>query len=320
MKSAGRESRRSALMLLVFILLLVGFPFFFYGGPGYHAERSFKEAWNLGHVLFFSLTTWLVIKYVLLGRLREKSWGFFLLVFCSVLVAGIGIELLQGVAGGRSIDKWDLYRNQLGCLTAFALTGSLPLPRKGKWFLRAVVVCLLFFAVWPLYPALSDERLARNQFPLLADFETSYELSRWIDVHQLQRQQEFVRHGKYGVRVQLSTATYSGTYLFYFLHDWRDYRKLHFSVYNPEDEVLALHCRMHDTLHHEQYGGVFADRFHKRFELQPGWNDLSVSLQEVRTSPATRLMDMAQVEGFGLFVVRQQRAHVLYMDYIYLSR
>ena len=319
MKSGDGTQWRSALMPVAFVLLLIGFPFFFFGGPGYHAVRSFKEAWNLGHILFFFPTTWLIIKYVLLDRPRERSWKFFLLVFCSVLVAGIGIELLQGVIGGRTLDKGDLYRNQLGCLTAFAFTGSLPLPRQGQWFLRAVVVSLLFLAVWPLYPALSDERVARNQFPLLADFETSYEQRRWKNVHQLQRQQEFVRHGKYALRVQLSTATYSGTSLFYFPHDWRDYQQLHFSVYNPENDVLALHCRIHDALHGE-HGLLFDDRFHRRFELQPGWNDLSVSLQDVRTAPATRLMDMAQIEGLGLFVVRQQRSHVLYLDYIYLSR
>lgn len=319
MKSSGRETRRSALVPVVFVLLLIGFPFFFFGGPGYYAARSFKEAWNLGHILFFFLTTWLVVKYVLLDRPRERSWKFFILVFGSVLVAGIGIELLQGVVSGRTVGKWDLYRNQLGCLAAFAFTRSLPLPGKGQQFFQTVVVSLLLFAVWPLYPALSDERVARNQFPLLADFETPYEQRRWKNVRQLQRQQEIVRHGKYGLRVQLSTATYSGTSLFYFPHDWRDYQKLHFSVYNPEDDVLALHCRMHDTLH-GQHGRLFEDRFHKRFELQPGWNDLSVFLQEVRTAPATRLMDMAQVEGFGLFVVRQPRAHVLYLDYIYLSR
>jgi len=304
---------------LVIALLLIGFPFFFLGGPGYRASRFFKEAWNLGHILFFFLITWLIIRYAPFVRSWARSWRMFLLFFCSVLVVGIGIELLQGVFSGRSLDPWDVCRNQLGCLTAFAVSGSLPLAHKGQSFFRVIVVSLLLLAVWPLYPALSDERRAHKQFPLLADFETPYEQTRWKNVHQLQRQQKFVRHGRYALRVQLSTATYSGTSLFYFPHDWRNYRTLHFSVLNPEDGMLALHCRMHDALHKE-HGLLYTDRFHKRFELQPGWNDLSVSLQEVRIAPATRLMDMAQIEGFGLFVVRQQRAHVLYLDYIYLSR
>ncbi len=319
MRMVGKDNRCSVLVPVIFVLLLIGFPFFFFGGPGYHAGRSFKAAWDLGHVVFFFLTSSLVI--ALLGSVwqERKSWQLFICLFFLILVAGVGIELLQQSVGGRMVDGWDLYRNQLGCLAAFCLTGSLPISRKVNFYILVGVLGLLFVAIWPIYQGLVDEQTARRQFPLLADFETPFEQTRWKDVRQLQRQQEIVRHGHFGLRVQLSTATYSGTSLFYFPNDWRDYKRLHFSVYNPEDEFFFLHCRIHDTLH-AQHGMRFDDRFYRRFELQPGWNDLSVSLQEVRTAPATRLMDMAQVEGFGVFVIRQQRARVVYLDYIYLSR
>ncbi len=319
MKNAVGTGRCSVLVPVVCVLLLVGFPFFFFGGPGYHAARSFKAAWDLGHILFFFLASYLVIACSRSGRDEKKSWMFFGLFFVFVLVAGVLIELVQQMLGGRSVDGWDVYRDLLGCLVAFTVTGSLPLAPREYLLLSAAVVVLLFGAVWPLYPSLTDEQTARGQFPLLADFETPFEQNRWKDVRQLQRQKNIVRQGQYGLRVQLSTATYSGTSLFYFPHDWRGFRTLHFSVYNPEEEVLFLHCRIQDGLH-AQHGMRFDDRFHKRFELRPGWNDLSVSLQEVRTAPATRLMDMAQVEGFGLFVIRQPRARVIYLDSIYLSR
>lgn len=319
MGKAGGAASRSVRVPFVCFLLLVGFPFFFFGGPGYHAARSFKAAWDLGHILFFFLASYLALACSGIVRKEKKSWLFFGLFLLLVLAAGVVIELVQQVLGGRSVDGWDICRNLLGCLAAFTVTGSLPLGSRGYLLLSAIVVVLLCAAVWPLYPALSDERTARRQFPLLADFETPFEQNRWHDIRQLQRQENIVRRGRYGLRVQLSTATYSGTSLFYFPHDWRGFRQLHFSVYNPEDEALFLHCRIHDGLH-EQHGMRFDDRFHKRFTLDPGWNDLSVSLQEVRTAPATRLMDMAQVEGFGLFVIRQPRARVLYIDSIYLSR
>ncbi len=319
MENAVGTGRRSILVPVVFVLLLIGFPFFFFGGPGYHAARSFKAAWDLGHILFFFLATYLAIACTRSTRHEQKSWLFFGLFLLLVLVAGIIIELVQQMIGGRSVSGWDVYRNLLGCLAAFTVTGSLPLAKRGYLFLSAAVVILLFAAGRPLYTSLTDEQTARNQFPLLSDFETPFEQNRWKDVRQLQRQKNIVRRGQYGLRVQLSTATYSGTSLFYFPHDWRGFQTLHFSVYNPEEEVLFLHCRIQDGLH-AQHGMRFDDRFHKRFTLRPGWNDLSVSLQEVRTAPATRLMDMAQVEGFGLFVIRQPRARVVYLDSIYLSR
>ena len=319
MKNTGQTGHRSFRIRIVFILLLIGFPFFFFGGPGYHAARSFKAAWDLGHILFFFLASYLMITCTRSGRREKKSWLFFGLSLLVVLVAGVIIELVQQAIGGRSVDGWDVYRNLLGCLTAFTVTGALPLASRGYLFLSAAVLVLLLAAVWPLYPSLADERTARRQFPLLSDFETPFEQNRWKDVRQLQRQKNIVRRGQYALRVQLTTATYSGTSLFYFPHDWRDFRTLHFSVYNPDEEVLFLHCRIHDRLH-TQHGMRFDDRFHKRFTLRPGWNDLSVSLQEVRTAPVSRLMDMAQVQGFGLFVIRQPRARVLYLDSIYLSR
>lgn len=314
-----KNCRNSWLVPVVYLLLLIGFPFFFFGGPGYRAERSFKAAWNLGHILFFFLTTWQVICLFRSSGQGKKSWLFFILVFTGVLMAGGAVEIAQQFTGGRTVDGWDLYRNQLGSLLAFAMTGSLPLcRRKNRWLIFAVAG-LILLNTWPLYKALFDEQTAQAQFPLLADFETPFEVTRWNDVRQLRRQREIVRHGDYGLRVQLSTATYSGTSLFYFPHDWRDYRWLHFSVYNPEDEAFQLHCRINDALHSE-HGNRFDDRFYTRFELRPGWNDLVISLQEVRTAPATRLMDMARITGFGLFVIRQQHARVLYLDNVYLSR
>lgn len=309
----------TVLLSFVFILLLTGVPFFFIGGPAYHTARSFKECWNLGHVLFFFLATWLVVSLRASRQLPQKDWFFFIWVFLGVLGSGICIELLQKASGGRAVDGWDLYRNQLGCLAAFVCTASLPLTQKGNRLLMLMLTGLLLVAARPLYQALADEQAARNQFPVLSDFETPFEQMRWRDIHQLSRQQKFVRHGRYGLRVQLSTATYSGTSLFYFPHDWRDYKRLYFSVFIPDTDFLFLHCRINDTLHN-QHGLRFDDRFHKRFTLQPGWNDLSVALQDVRTAPATRLMDMEHIEGLGLFVIRQKRTHVLYLDHVYLSR
>jgi hypothetical protein len=319
MKNAETIGRHSLLVPGICILLLIGFPFFFFGGPGYHAARSFKAVWNLGHILFFFLATWLYLAFAGNHENRAGSRLFFFEVFFIVLLAGIVIELIQKALGGRIVDAGDIYRDGLGCVVAFVFTGSLPVTRKDHLLLGYAIVGLLFMAAWPVYRSLADEQTARSQFPLLADFETPFERWRFGDIRQLQREQKIARHGRYGLRVQLSTATYSGTSLFYFPHDWRNYRMLHFSIYNPENNNLTLHCRIHDTPH-GQHGMRFDDRFHRRFELHFGWNDCSVALEDVQAAPTTRLMDMAQVESFAIFVVRQKRPRVLYLDNMYLSR
>ncbi len=301
--------------------LLLGFPFFFFGGPGYHSSRSFAAAWDLGHILFFTLATWLLAR-ILLARNPGRTFFFlFLQVFFGILLAGIGVELLQMGIDGRFPDLRDVMRNQLGCLVGFAFFSPVAVPVAGVRLrmLQAAVVGLVLLAAWPLARAVIDERLARDRFPELSDFETPFERLRWKDTRQLRVVSSPVRHGRHALRVQLSTATYSGTSLFYFPHDWRGYRWLRFSVYNPGSRELALHCRINDTLHRD-HGQRFEDRFHKRFLLKSGWNDLALSLDEVRTAPAGRTMDMQRIEGFGIFVVRQPLPLVLYIDNVYLAR
>ena len=236
----------------------------------------------------------------------------------SVLCVGIVIELIQQVIDGRIADCGDVYRDVLGSITALAFAGMLP----GSGRIRILVVCavvgLLLFAVWPVYQSLDDEWVARKQFPVLADFETPFEQTRFKDVRQVHREQNIVRHGRYALKVQLSTARYSGISLFYFPHDWRGYKTMHFSVYNPGKEILPLHCRIHDS-QHSRHGMRYNDRFHKRFDLHSGWNDCIVWLDDVRTAPKTRFMDMAHIENFAIFVVRQQRSRKICLDYLYLS-
>ena len=301
--------------------MLIGTPFFFIGGPGYHASRSFQAAWNLGHVLFFLLfSLWLYEQL----KSRKSAWSSaqrFGYVFVVVFLVGLLVEYLQLLVNGRAPDPFDLLRNQLGCLLAFAVVIRPPLFSRHRWqtLFTAVVLVLLAITLWPLSKAVFDERLAVSQFPVLSDFETPFERTRWMDPRQLREEREQVRHGRKSVRVQLSTAKYSGVSLFHFPGDWRGYQTLHFSVYNPLSEDLELHCRIHDRLHRVS-GAGFHDRFNQRFSLSPGWHDLAVSLEAVEKAPGDRSMDMSRIDGFGLFVVQQPSPLALYLDHVYLSR
>ena len=297
-------------------LLLTGLPFFFLGGPGYQSGRSFQGAWDLGHILFFAL-----LGTLLLGLCKRRTavvgtGRTFALVFALVFAVGLVVELLQMQSGGRTPDVADLVRNQLGCLLAFALFA----PSGWRWTrpLRLGVAGLLVLALWPLSRALIDETLAARQFPVLADFETPFETWRWVHPSQLRTQSGIVRHGERAARVQLTTARYSGVSLFHFPGDWRGYRWLRFSVYNPREEPLELNCRIHDARHRE-HRNEFHDRFNQQFRLQQGWNDLVVDLDRVRTAPRGRSMDLGRIEGFGLFVVQQPRPLTIVLDHVVLS-
>ena len=303
------------------ISLVVGLPFFFWGGPGYYSSRSFQAVWDLGHVLYFSLLTcWLH------GWWRRRKGGSSSLVCCGflfllALVLGALVEVLQMLNTGRSVDVADVLRNQVGCLLAcafFIRPRPFALASMQRGF-QGVVAVLLVVMAWPLCRSLIDEHLAARQFPVLADFETPFEHSRWNSSDQLREERAIVRHGQKSVRVQLSTNKFSGIALFYFPSDWRGYTTLHCSVYNPESTRFVLYGRIHDT-HHKQNDRAFHDRFNQQFIVEPGWNDLEIALDKVREAPKGRTMDMANIEGFGLFVVQQPQALFFYLDHVYLSR
>jgi len=311
---------RPGYLILLFILVL-GFPFFFFGGPGYYAARSFKAAWNLGHILFFTLASVALCEFYCSRVSRKKPVQVFLQVFLIIFLFGLMVEFLQMFSNGRSPDVFDVLRNQLGALIGFVFFCSVR-RKLSSSILKGVqsgTILLLLCFLWPLVRAVIDERLAAARFPLLSDFETPFEARRWQDIHQLQVVDSLARHGKRSLRVQLSQKKYSGTTLFYFPHDWSGYGYLDFSVYNPSDAELTLHSRIHDQLH-RQHGQVFKDRFHRRFTLHPGWNDLRVSLEAVKQAPAGRDMDMHKIEGFCIFVVSQSRPSVIYVDNVYLCQ
>jgi len=301
--------------------LLIGTPFFFWGGPGYYSSRSFQAAWDLGHILFFFLfALWFHDRFKK-NKVAVSPLTFFASTFLLVLLAGSLVELLQMFGTNRSPDMMDVLRNQLGCLTAFVFFIR-PWVFGQQWKLRLLrggVLILLALAIWPLSRSLIDEYLAVRQFPVLADFETPFERFRWNNIRQLQEETEIVRHGHKAVRVQLSTNKYSGIALFYFPRDWRGYQALYCSVYNPQAAPLLLNSRIHDV-HHKEHDMEFTDRFNQQFTLEQGWNDLVISLEKVKAAPKGREMDMAHIEGFGLFVIQQPRSQVLYLDHVYLDK
>jgi len=318
--SSGSKACRQGgkILFLLGLLLVLIFPFFFWYGPEYHSPRSYKAVWNLGHILFFTIATVFACNLAW-RRAMPVDQKFVLVLFAAGVIVGILIEIVQRGIGGRSVDCWDVYRDILGiCVGIFscqAIALSFPLQR----FFGIMLVVLLFFSAIPLVTALIDEGLAARQFPILADFETPFEATRFMPADRTGRSGKYARTGRHSLRVQLTTADYSGVSLFYFPHDWRGFQTLHFSVYNPARETIILHCRIHDK-RHKQYGSLFADRFNRKLLLRAGWNDFQVSLASVRQAPSNRIMDMSAIESFMLFVAREPHSRVLYLDHIFLSR
>jgi VanZ family protein len=291
--------------------------FLFAGGPGYRSPRSLAAAWNLGHIVAFSLWSYLLVTWKVLREASPaRQWGI-ALVFC--LVAGSAAEGIQSMLGGVA-SSGDLLRNMVGGVIALSWfsPSSMILPERVRRAARTIAAILLLVAFLPLAAALSDEEIARIQFPVLSDFETPFEAGRWDGGARFSVDGSVARHGKASLRVDMGTSLYSGVSLVYFPRDWRGYRFLRLEVFNPSPEEIAITCRIHD-LRHEEGEQRYEDRFNKVFRLRPGWNPFRVDLEEVARAPAGRTLDLGAIRAVGIFTTMLPTPRTIFLDHIRLE-
>jgi VanZ family protein len=130
---------------------------FFFGGPDYYSTRSFKHFWDLGHIVFFAIFTYIILS--LWQKLSNQTfWHQCAWIFGITLCLGVIVEIGQSGIG-RSPDFGDLIRDFIGAsLTLFYWAPS----RRGisKIVLRipqVVTVTAIVIGLVPLAIALTDE-------------------------------------------------------------------------------------------------------------------------------------------------------------------
>ena len=301
---------------LLFILILLYLSLF--AGPGYHQTRSLEALWNLGHILLFALLTYFLLEFWPWLR-QQKQGRQFLFAVLITLILGVGIELIQALLSSGTPDPGDVFRDFLGCTVPFIFNTRIHIKNGLRLVLRIILILLFVVELAPAGLAAIDEYRAQNQFPVLSDFESRLELSRWDgDAHYI-LSNAHTWHGKKALKIHLTTELYSGVSLVYLPSDWSGYKTLHFNVYDPDNQPLTMTCRIHDALHVKN-GQHYSDRFNKQFALKPGWNEITMDLREVQNAPKGRAMDLTQIINVAIFATRLQAARVLYLDYIYLSK
>ena len=301
----------------MFVILLLGLTgLLFWGDPG--EIRSIRHAWNLGHLIYFGLLTYLLLRVPLISRRTwPVQWALVLLI---TLVSGVLIELLQN-GTQRTPDLEDVFRDLIGSLLVLVfLTNQWASAKRLAWrfAIKAMVLSLATLQLYPVAVSLFDEAMVRFQFPVLADFTTPFQLTRWTGSARMDRLAPPHLGNHDFMRVRLGTERYSGVALRHFPNDWRGFRRLQVKLFNPDEEPLRVTCRIHDYQHVEGMQR-YADRFNRTFDLEPGINLLTIELADIVAAPANRRMDLGRVHGLGLFVTRLTRPRTLYIQELRLE-
>ncbi len=291
-------------------LALVCSLFLFIGGPGPDSFRSFRYAWGLGHLVCFAL--WAYI-YLLWRSDRLFKQQIMEILILTTLFGGLTELIQSGI--GREATWQDLGNDLIGGLLGVALYSEIKKIGVG-WPLRIFQATILLLVLWSLIPVgrvFIDDLISWRQFPLLSGFETVLEKTRWSGSAARTISHDIHSGGRSSLCINFTTQRYSGVGLKDFPGNWSGYTAVSLQVYNPDQDPLQLHFRIHDHLH-QQHKNAYKDRFNSSFQINPGWNLLEVSLTEVARAPEGRLLDLTHISGMGLFVGKLDRPRTLYID------
>lgn len=293
------------------IALILMFFLFFFGGPNYDSSRSFKEFWNFGHISFFAVLVYYAFGIARIGE-RLSLVKKLLVTIALSFVFGVSIEFIQyGI--DRNVDVGDVLRDMLGGLLGF-FSSPIGHGARVKVFARSLLGTLVFLQAIPWLGYLVDEHNAVLAFPVLSDFESDAQSTRWSGRKKITSSGPKIGSGS--LEVMLGVEKYSGVGLKYFPGDWSRYHSLRFDVFSGESDFDIV-VRINDRQHREGLQS-YSDRYNKSFTLHEGWNSINVNLEDVASAPLTRRTNLSQIDGLGIFVVGLSSPSVIFLDNVML--
>jgi len=290
----------------------------FVGGPDGESGRLHKEFWDLGHVPLFAGLVFVALQ---LKSLNRHAWPVLLLgcVMFSLLL-GLMVEWIQ-LHVGRNFEVKDLFSDVLGGVMGLLGYGVLREKLKPGARIGAALGILLLgmVALVPVTLAAADAWMMREDYPVLGDFETPFERERWdTNLARLEVTGDVVRFGHKAMKVTLLAGEYPDVTLKELSPEWSEFKSLRFSVYNTLNVPLPMVLKIYDR-EHVHNGYEHSDRFNREIDMQPGWNDIEVRMQDVFEAPRNREMNLHEIKSLSLFVEYLEVPVVIYVDGVRLS-
>jgi VanZ family protein len=318
MQSATRRQMAFRLTVLAVVGFIGASLLFLVPGPNLSSSRLTHRIWNLGHPGLFGILSGLTF-WVFKERL--EAWNTWTLHACTVglvFIVGGSTELIQ-TAFGREASWDDVGRNLVGAFLVSAFfSPTKPLDRPIRIGLRVIAVAFLCVVFIPVSRTAIDLYYRNQQHPILADFSTRFELDRWLptfDSSARMSDRFGEETGRNCLEVNLGSELYAGVALTSPFGDFNGHENLRLRIYNSDELPLALVCRLNDLAH----DNAWYDRFTKEFHLQPGWNTVRFSLDEIKNAPRDRQMNLSEIRVLLLFRSEPSLRKTVYIDRLWLD-
>ena len=279
--------------------------------------RNHREFWfevfDAGHFLLLGAMTLLI--YGLLPRGPRPDWRRITFSIAIATILALLTEWLQPLAG-RTASSEDLINGLLGITSA--TVGLILWRQPSAWWLRllhAVGSVLVLASL--LIPALGELRgiLWRvDNFPQLARCEDRAERRLWrglggSQIPTVACSADHASEGDRSLRVATSGGPWPGVRYNAGNRDWSPYRHWRADVYNP-GQATQLNIRIDDDRDCREYD----QRFNGSFQLDSGWNQLRVPIEDIATGPRERRLRVERVRWVYLFAGIDDPPRAFFVD------
>ena len=279
-----------------------------------------REALNSGHTLLFVFFSFVIHSQLSARQRFSNIFVLYLLVLIIGMLLGVAIEVLQSI-GQREASLNDLYSDFLGMMAGLCLISLLELKKSHyqKFVSILVGIAATGFLLLGLNPLLqlSWHYIERhNAFPVIVDFDADWSSSfvRFNGARMI-KVSAFNQQGYHLHLVQFDVGDYPGISVIEPEPDWSNYHSLHLKVYSMDERDHYMVLRVHDEKHNLEH----SDRFNKKLLIRPGLNEFSLSLNQIRYSPADRELDLKNISGLILFSSKREQPFQLSVSNISLE-
>ena len=290
--------------------------FLFVGKIDHLDNRLIKEAWQTGHFFLFACLFYILAQ--LSWAKKQKVIHLFVYVILASWFLGLVTEFVQYFIG-RSFQLSDLYRDILGAIAGFVASQlSFQSSREKNALLLLLFLFLTALGLKQLLIVTYDNAQVNKNAPVLSDFETPFELTRWLEMGtDIEISKDYFRNGNHALKISFHPGKHPYATLREMQHDWRGYEHLHFSMYNPHTHDAKMLLKVHDN---ESQRDARNNRpFYQRVVLKPGWNDVSIDTLDIKTNRAHRQLEMNRIYSLSFIQPQTEQVRVFYVDNIYLS-
>ncbi len=290
-----------------------------------------RELQNTGHTPFFGVLSLIILALsaLILGKRIKHPWGHYIISFCAASFISALIEYLQ-IVGPRDADIADFMRNIAGIFsflgTASVVDGRLSefwkaSRQKYRYILLVFSMAIFILSLVPL-ASWSVSYFQRNKaFPVICGFDSGWEASfarpegAKLDITVPPRKWGKPANDLVG-KLTFKKTTYPGLVIEEPYPNWGDYEYFSFSVYSQLSAPVAIGLRVDDAHYNERDD----DRFNGPLEVNPGPNEFIIKLDEIRSGPMFRDLDLESVAVVIIYSSRPEEEFVLFIDNILLSR